>query len=79
MGRLGQRRNATHAAPAALPEADRQLSDEPALMVKASLYLGTPVESTRANPTEVPAVMLTFQVIGEDCYKTDATRGSDMG
>lgn len=35
-------------------------------MVTASEYLGTPVESTRANPTEVPAVMLTFQVMGDE-------------
>jgi hypothetical protein len=38
-------------------------------MVKASLYLGTPVESTRANPTEVPAEMLTFQVMGLLSYE----------
>lgn len=52
------------AGAAAAPEDDKQASDEPGLMVKASLYLGTPVESTRANPTEVPAEMLTFQVMG---------------
>ena len=52
------------AGAAAAPEDDKQASDEPGLMVKASLYLGTPVESTRVNPTEVPAEMLTFQVMG---------------
>jgi hypothetical protein len=38
-------------------------------MVKASLYLGTPVESTRVNPTEIPAEMLTFQVMGLFSYE----------